>query len=129
TTRAPVPRRSTAGPAAPPTTAAAPSPAGPRTYAGSVVRTTPDRSFGNVQVQITVLDGRVTDVTTLEMPEDTPESVRRTDDVNRAWSGPQGDAVRAANTGADLDTVSGATSTCNAYETSLQAALDQAGLR
>lgn len=124
------PRRTTSAPSAPRTTGTTTRPpSSPVTHYGSVARTTPDRSFGNVQVQITVVGGRVVDVTTLEMPENTPESVRRSDDVQRAYNGTQGEAVRAANGDTDLDTVSGATSTSNAYEQSLQAALDRAGLR
>ncbi|WDZ84555.1 FMN-binding protein [Micromonospora cathayae] len=109
TTTAPAPRRSTA----PPST-------GRRTVTGPVV----GNEYGNVQVQITLVGTRIVDVKALELPEETAESDRRSSSVNKRYSGPDGEVVQRQD--ADLDTVSGATATSDAYQQSLQAAIDAA---
>ncbi|RGC67860.1 FMN-binding domain protein [Micromonospora sp. MW-13] len=62
--------------------------------------------------------------TALELPQETAQSDRRSDEVDGRYSGTAGQAVRKQS--ADLDTVSGATATSTAYRQSLQAALDRA---
>jgi uncharacterized protein with FMN-binding domain len=90
-----------------------------RTYAGSVV----DTNYGPVQVQVTVLAGRITKSVAAQVPW----SGRRDQEIN-AQAVPilNAEAVRAQ--GAGIDMVSGATYTSTGYIQSLQAALDRAHL-
>ncbi|SCL22903.1 FMN-binding protein [Micromonospora inyonensis] len=106
TSAAPTPRRTTA----PPSTR--------RTVTGPVV----GNEYGNVQVRITLAGDRIVDVVALELPEETAESDRRSSSVDDRYSGTDGEVVRRQD--ADLDTVSGATATSDAYQQSLQAAID-----
>ena len=80
--------------------------------------------FGPVQVAVVVSGGQVTDVKTLQ----SPTAERRSQQINnRALPVLRQEAVAAQS--AEIDSVSGATITSDAYATSLQAALDAAGLR
>ncbi|BCL13154.1 FMN-binding protein [Micromonospora sagamiensis] len=108
TSAAPTPRRTTA----PPSTR--------RTVNGPVV----GNEYGNVQVRIVLAGDRIVDVVALELPEETAESDRRSSSVDDRYSGADGEVVRRQD--ADLDTVSGATATSDAYQQSLQAAIDAA---
>ena len=79
--------------------------------------------YGPVQVQITVANGRLSDVEAVEYPQDTPRDAQ----IN-SYAIPQlGQEVIAAGN-AQIDMVSGATYTSDGYITSLQSALDKAGL-
>ena len=89
------------------------------TYAGSLVRT----RFGTVQVQITVKAGAVTDVTALHLTDDDRKSVQIS---NRAAPLLRAAVIKAQS--AQVQTISGATVTSDAYLSSLQAALDAANL-
>ena len=89
------------------------------TYAGSVVQT----RFGAVQVQITVKAGAVTDVTALQLTDDDRKSVQIS---NRAAPLLRAAVIKAQS--AQVQTISGATVTSDAYLSSLQAALDAANL-
>lgn len=89
------------------------------TYAGSVVQT----RFGSVQVQITVKAGKITDVTALQLTDAERKSVQIS---NRAAPLLRTEVLAAQS--ADVQTVSGATVTSDAYLNSLQAALDAANL-
>jgi uncharacterized protein with FMN-binding domain len=89
------------------------------TYAGSVVQT----RFGAVQVQITVKAGAVADVTALQLTDDDRKSVQIS---NRAAPLLRAAVIKAQS--AQVQTISGATVTSDAYLTSLQAALDAANL-
>lgn len=80
------------------------------TVSGSLVRT----SHGDVQVQVTFEGDRITAVTMLKQPGSAP--TRRA--VPLLIEG----TLTAQS--ADVDTVSGATTTSEAYVTSLQAAID-----
>lgn len=78
--------------------------------------------YGTVQVQVTIANGAITDITTLQAP-------------NGGHSGQISDyAVPILQTealsakSANIDLVSGATYTSEAYAQSLQSALDQAGI-
>ncbi len=95
------------------------STAGGTRYAGAVVPT----RFGNVQVQITVADHRITSAGVLQIPDRDRKDVQIN---NRAVPILNQAAVAAQS--ADLDMVSGATITSLAYRTSLQSAIDQAHL-
>ena len=89
------------------------------TYTGSDVQT----RFGDVQVQVVVANGSITDVVALAL----------TDDENRsrqisARAAPILRTEVLAAQSSQVQMVSGATYTSEAYLTSLQAALDQSGL-
>ncbi|MFF2246705.1 FMN-binding protein [Arthrobacter sp. NPDC058130] len=89
------------------------------TYAGSVVQT----RFGSVQVQITVQAGKITDVTALQLTDAERKSVQIS---NRAAPLLRAEVLQSQS--ADVQTISGATVTSDAYLNSLQAALDAANL-
>jgi uncharacterized protein with FMN-binding domain len=77
--------------------------------------------YGPVQVRITVRGGRITAVTALEYPVDTP----RDEQINQ-YAIPQLNSETLAAGNARIDAVSGATYTSQGYIASLQNALDQA---
>jgi len=79
--------------------------------------------YGPVQVQITVTGGRLSDVQPVEYPQDTPRDVQ----INSYAIPRLGQEALAAGN-ARIDMVSGATYTSDGYITSLQSALDKAGL-
>lgn len=93
--------------------------AGAQTVTGDEAQT----RYGPVQVQITVTDGRLTDVEPVEYPQDTPRDMQ----INSS-AVPQLDQEALAAGNAQIDMVSGATYTSNGYISSLQSALDRAGL-
>ncbi|SCL68578.1 Uncharacterized protein, contains FMN-binding domain [Micromonospora citrea] len=111
TTRAPSAPRTSSKPPPAPTT---------RTVTGPVV----ENEYGNVQVQITLSGTRIVDVVALELPEETAQSDQRSEQVDGRYSGSSGLVVQRQS--ADVDTVSGATATSDAYKQSLQAAIDRA---
>jgi uncharacterized protein with FMN-binding domain len=76
--------------------------------------------YGQVQVQVTMTGGKITDVTALQLP-----SQGRSGFISQSVAPIlQGEAISAQS--ASIDTVSGATYTSQAYAQSLQSALDQA---
>jgi uncharacterized protein with FMN-binding domain len=89
------------------------------TYQGTAVQT----RFGTVQVQVAVSGGTITDVTALQLTDDDRKSIQIS---NRAAPLLRSEVLAAQS--ADVQTISGATVTSNAYLTSLQAALDAAHL-
>lgn len=89
------------------------------TYTGQSVGT----RFGNVQVQVTISGGTITDVTALQLTDSDGRSVQIS---NRAAPILQQEVL--ASSSANVANVSGATYTSQAYLSSLQSALDQAGL-
>lgn len=91
---------------------------GTKTVSGTLVNT----RYGPVQVQITVSNGKITTVTATQLP-----SGGRSGNIS-SYAAPilSGEAMSAQS--AQINLVSGATYTSSAYEQSLQAALDQAGL-
>jgi uncharacterized protein with FMN-binding domain len=108
----------TAGSSAAPTTSAGSS-GGTKTYTGSVAST----RWGDVQVSITVTDGRITDVAVPVYP-----SANGRDQEINAYALPVLRQETLAAQSADIDAVSGATVTSNGYLQSLQSALDAAHL-
>ena len=78
--------------------------------------------YGTVQVQVTVSNGAITDITTLQAPGD-----GHSGQISQ-YAVPilQSEALSAKS--AQIDLVSGATYTSEAYAQSLQSALDQAGI-
>jgi len=79
--------------------------------------------YGPVQVQITVTDGIITAVDAIEVPMSD-----RHDQMINSQAVPILNQEAVAAQSADIDMVSGATFTSDAYIESLQSALDQANL-
>ncbi len=94
---------------------AAPAPSG--TFDGSVVQT----RFGPVQVSVTIANGKIAEVTALQLTNDGGRSVMIS---NQAAPILRGEVLAAQS--AQVQNVSGATYTSGGYLTSLQAALDAA---
>jgi uncharacterized protein with FMN-binding domain len=102
-----------------PTAAPTPSPtsrAANGTFTGADVPT----RYGDVQVRITVSNGRVTDVTAVQMPTDRPRSAEITQDVAPIL---RSEVIQAQSP--NIDVISGATFTSEAYAESVQDALKQ----
>jgi uncharacterized protein with FMN-binding domain len=113
-------------PAATPSSAAATassaSSATTKTVTGSAVRVGEGgRSFGVVQVRLTLMNGKVTAATTVQDPEDDPHSAQ----ISQFAVPILNQEVLSAQS-ASIDAVSGATYTSGAYAQSVQAALDAA---
>ncbi|MBV9285538.1 MAG: FMN-binding protein, partial [Acidimicrobiia bacterium] len=96
-----------------------PAPSGNRTVDGPVVQT----RFGPVEVELVLVGGRIADVKALEYPNE----ARRSQFISEQALPVLHDEVLQAQS-ANIDTVSGATYTSDAYGQSLQAALDKAGI-
>jgi len=125
----PTPRASAPAPgatAAPTDPSATATPAGGGGGSGSAATTIDgpviSTRFGQIQVEVVVSGGKLTDVVALQLP-----TGRRSGSIsNYAEPVLHQEALQAQS--AKIDTVSGATYTSDAYAKSLQAALDQAGL-
>ena len=91
---------------------------GPATAMGKVIST----PYGQVQVQITVDNGKITDVQAVKLPTH-GDSGQISDYVKPTLAG---ETLQAQS--AKIDIVSGATYTSMGYARSLQSALDQAGI-
>lgn len=96
--------------------------AGTKTVTGSSVPVTEGfRTFGNVQVQVTVSNGKITKLVAVDYPNGDPRSY----EISRYSIPVLGQEVLSAQ-GTSIDIVSGATYTTEAYAQSVQAALDKA---
>lgn len=104
-----------AAPAAPQTT--------PPTTGSPCTGSVADTRWGPVQVQITVANGTITDVTVLQAPDSNGK-----DRQINAEALPILKRATLTAQSADIDMVSGATVTSTGYVQSLQSALDQANL-
>ncbi|MFY1681321.1 FMN-binding protein [Micromonospora sp. WMMD730] len=93
---------------------------GDGSHDGSVAQT----RWGPVQVRITVAGGRITDVTTLQVPDGNFRDQQIND-----YAVPILRQAALTAQSARIDTVSGATVTSDGYRESLQAAIDAAHLR
>lgn len=80
-------------------------------------------AHGIVQVQAKIVGGRIVDVKALSLPHDNPHSW-----AGGTYAAPRLRSEVLAKQSADVQIVSGATYTSHAYMSSLQAALDAAGL-
>ena len=122
-TAAPTPTLAPGATAAPTDPAATATPAGGGTSAGKTVDgpVVPTR-YGDIQVEVVVASGKLTDVVALQLP-----TGRRSGQIS-SYAEPilHQEALKAQN--ANIDLVSGATYTSDAYSQSLQAALNQAGI-
>lgn len=94
------------------------APAGTFQVTGPVV----SNEYGDVQVRVTITNGKLTDVQALQMPASSARSEQLSARVARDMAA---EAIREQSAD-DLDTVSGASSTSASYRQSLQAALDKA---
>jgi uncharacterized protein with FMN-binding domain len=97
-----------------PSRAAAPT---AKTVDGADVST----QYGDVQVQVTVRSGRITDVKALLLPNDRPRSVEISQQAEPIL---RTEALQAQS--AQIDILSGASFTSEGYAQSLQSALDKA---
>jgi uncharacterized protein with FMN-binding domain len=113
----------TPSPSPSPSDSSAPTPSSSRPtykdgqYTGQDVFT----QFGDVQVRVTISGGKITDVQPLQMPFDRP----RSEEITQFVTPQLHDEVLQAQS-AQIDILSGATYTSEAYSQSVQAALDQA---
>ncbi|MEK6309724.1 MULTISPECIES: FMN-binding protein [Curtobacterium] len=89
------------------------------TFTGQTAQT----QYGPVQVQIAVSGGKLTDVTALQLTNDGGRSVQISQQAAPIL---RQEALQAQS--AQIQAVSGATYTSQGYVTSLQSAIDQAGL-
>lgn len=80
-----------------------------------------DTPYGTVQIAVVVSSGKITDVKFLQMPNDRGHTQEVT-----AFAEPYLKDETIQKQSADIQFVSGATTTSEAYQQSLQAALDQA---
>lgn len=99
--------------------AASKKPAAVKTYKGSVAQT----RYGPVQVALTVKGGSITQVSVLQYP-----NAGGTDQQINSYALPILVDQTVKGQGSQVHMVSGATYTSQGYLTSLQSALDQAGL-
>ena len=102
-------------------TSAGGSPGTKSNFTGQLTGNAVQIPFGTVQVQATMQHGTITDVQTLQLPNDRGHSAEVS-----AYAGPllRSEALQAQS--AQIDTISGATYTSFGYQQSLQSALDQA---
>ena len=95
------------------------SAAAAKTYTGDAVST----RFGDVQVEITVKDGKITKSAVLQVPWNNGK-----DQEINSYAVPILNSETVDAQSANIDMVSGATYTSNGYIGSLQSAIDQANL-
>ena len=91
-------------------------------YSGTLTGTAVQIPFGTVQVQVTLQNGRITDVKALQLPSDQ----RRSQQIGQ-YAAPQLRSEVLSAQSAQVNTISGATYTSIGYLQSLQSALDQVG--
>lgn len=96
---------------------------GSSTASGTFTGTTAQTRYGPVQVQITVDGGKITEVTALQLTNQDGRSVAISQQAAPVL---RQEALQAQS--AKIQAVSGATYTSDGYVTSLQSAIDQAGL-
>ncbi|WP_235515543.1 FMN-binding protein [Curtobacterium sp. Leaf183] len=96
---------------------------GTSTASGTFTGTTAQTRYGPVQVEITVASGKITEVTALQLTNDGGRSVQISQQAAPIL---RQEALQAQS--AKIQAVSGATYTSDGYVTSLQSAIDQAGL-
>ncbi|TDN42851.1 FMN-binding protein [Curtobacterium flaccumfaciens] len=99
------------------------SSAGGSTTSGTFAGDTTQTQYGPVQVQITVANGTITDVTALQLTDQGGRSVQISQQAAPIL---RQEALQAQS--AQIQSVSGATFTSQGYTTSLQSAIDKAGL-
>ena len=98
-----------------------PSPTGPTYKDGQYTGQDFPNQFGDTQVKVTIAGGRITDVQAVQLPFDRQRSA----EISQYASPRLHDEVLQAQS-AQIDSLSGATYTSDAYAQSVQSALDQA---
>jgi uncharacterized protein with FMN-binding domain len=93
------------------------------TGSGTFTGTAAQTRYGPVQVKVTVTNGKITSVQASEYPTDRPKDVQ----IN-SYAVPILDKEAVAANSAKIDSISGATYTSTGFKTSLQSALNQAGI-
>lgn len=88
---------------------------------GTYIGSTEDAFYGNVEVEVTISSGKLTDVRFLQAPDDSPNSVNINQQARPLL---QQEAIHAQS--AHVDIISGATNTSQAFIQSLSSALSQA---
>ena len=121
--RGTTPAPSPAAPSAPVAPVAPAAPAAPGAPGGSFTGSSVGTQYGSVQVQVVVVNGKITDVKALHLTDDGGRSIQIS---NSAAPILRSEVLSSQS--ARVATVGGATYTSDAYLTSLQSALDQAGL-
>lgn len=91
---------------------------------GTFTGTTEETRYGPMQVEIVVSNGRITDVKALQLTNQDPRSVQISESAAPIL---REEALSAQS--AKIDSVSGATYTSEGYISSLQSAIDKAGLK
>ena len=91
------------------------------TYTGQLTGQAVQIPFGTVQVQVTMQNGKITDVQTLQLPG----GQFRSQQIGQ-YAAPQLRSEVLAAQSAQVNTISGATYTSEGYLQSVQSALDQA---
>ncbi|MEA2459537.1 MAG: hypothetical protein QOC95_2509 [Thermoleophilaceae bacterium] len=91
---------------------------GTKTATGAVAQ----NQYGNVQVKVTVANGKIKQVTAIQLPQSDPKSA----EISQ-YAAPQLQSEVLAAQSSKIDGVSGASYTSQSYDTSLQSALDQLG--
>jgi uncharacterized protein with FMN-binding domain len=86
-------------------------------YTGSVA----DAFYGNIQVQVTISGGKITDISFLQAPNDNPNSQYINQQADPML---KQEAIQSQS--ANVDTITGATDSSMAFVQSLSAALNQA---
>jgi uncharacterized protein with FMN-binding domain len=79
--------------------------------------------YGDVQLKVTVVDGKITKIEPVQLPSNDPKSVEIA-----GYAEPLLRQNALAKQSADIDVVSGATYTSEGYKAALQSALDKVGL-
>lgn len=110
--------RPTIGPSAEPSGTGTPAPSVPMTVDGAVI----DTKYGTVQVQVVILEQVITDVIAMKLTDSSATSI----EISARAAPILRDEVLAAQS-AQVDVISSATYTSEAYLTSLQSALDAVG--
>jgi uncharacterized protein with FMN-binding domain len=108
-------------PSATPSPSPSPSPSTPAGLSGTFTGADVPNRFGDVQVQVVVSNGRITDVQALTLPTDRAESAYISQQVG-PWLRTEALQAQSAN----IDVISGATYTSESYAQSLESALQQA---
>jgi uncharacterized protein with FMN-binding domain len=96
-------------------------PGNAKTFTGTLTGDPVQIPFGVVQVQVTMANGQITDVQTLQAPNDNPHSNSIS---NYATPQLRSEVLQAQS--ANVNTIGGATYTSEGYLQSLQSALDKA---
>ncbi|RAO08382.1 FMN-binding protein [Micromonospora noduli] len=123
TTARPSGTKTTKAPSAPRTTTKAPQSTTRRVTGNGFDAIDDSQKYGFVQVQIVVSGNRIVDAVALSLPSG-GESDIHSGDVRTAYDGSGAEVVQKQS--ANLNTVSGATATSDAYKNSLRSAIEKA---